>query len=214
LNQAYAVVPVRDFENAKQRLSGILDRAQRASLARSLLSHVLRALEGSDEVVETIVVTSDEKESREFLNRFQKIRIVQETSIHGGVNSAVNDGLALTVQEIGDPKVLILPSDLPLLSTEAVVRALRLLDANDLVINPSLRKDGTNMLAFHYSKRIPFWYDHDSYQNHVREAVSKKLLFVETNWKEFSFDIDDNADLDEVTKKFGAKSFASFLSLL
>ena len=213
MNQ-FAIIPVRNFENAKQRLSGALDKAQRAALARALLTRVLRALGGTNEVIETIVVASNEKECREFLNDFQNTRVVQETRIHGGVNSAVNDGLAITAQRIEDPKVLILPSDLPLLSTEAVERALRLLNDNDLVINPSLRKDGTNMLAFHYSKRIPFWYDHNSYQNHVREAVSKNLRFVEINWEEFSFDIDDKTDLDKVVKKFGAKSFAEFLSLL
>jgi 2-phospho-L-lactate/phosphoenolpyruvate guanylyltransferase len=214
LTRTYAIVPIRDFGSAKQRLSGTLDKAQRAALARALLSHTIRALEGTNRIVETIVVTSDEKESREVPSRFHKTRIVQETIIHGGVNSAVADGLSLLAQRSEDPNILLLPSDLPLVSTEAVERALRLLDDHDLVINPSLRKDGTNMLAFHYSKRIPFWYDHNSYQNHVREAASKNLLFVETNWEEFSYDIDDKTDLDKVTKKFGAKSFESFLSLL
>jgi 2-phospho-L-lactate/phosphoenolpyruvate guanylyltransferase len=214
LTRTYAIVPIRDFGNAKRRLGRTLDKAQRAALALALLSHIIRALEGTNRIVETIVVASDEKESREALSSFQRIRIVQETSFHGGVNSAVIDGLAVLAPESEDPDILILPSDLPLLSTEAVERALRLLDDHDLAINPSLRKDGTNMLAFHYSKRIPLWYDHNSYQNHVREAMSKNLLFVETNWEEFSFDIDDEADLDAVTKKFGAKSLVSFLSLL
>ena len=144
---------------------------------------------------------------------FQKVKVVQESVNHGGVNSAVSDGINLIGQSGEAPEILIVPSDLPLLSSEALNRAIKLLGEYDLVINPTLRKDGTNLLVFHLSKLIPFWYDHNSFPNHVKDW-NKKLHYLITDWKEFSFDVDDQKDLEEMMNQFKVKTLASFLSLL
>ena len=52
------LVPVKNLSNAKQRLAGLLDAAQRTQLAHAMLEDVLRAAAayGEDDVS---VVTSD-----------------------------------------------------------------------------------------------------------------------------------------------------------
>jgi 2-phospho-L-lactate guanylyltransferase len=214
LIEAYAIVPVREFKDAKQRLGNFLGEPERAALAKALLLHVLRSLEQANRITRVLVVSSDEKNSVENFAPFQKVKVVQESKIHGGVNSAVNDGMNLIRQSGAALEILIVPSDLPLLSREAVDRAIQLLDEYDLVINPSLRKDGTNLLAFHLSKIIPFWYDRNSFHNHVKEAESRNLHYLITDWKEFSFDVDDQKDLEEMISLFKAKTLESFLRLL
>ncbi|HYB04014.1 MAG TPA: NTP transferase domain-containing protein, partial [Nitrososphaerales archaeon] len=153
--EAFAIIPVREFKDAKQRLGNFLSEAGREALARGLLLHVLRSLEQAERVTAVLVVSSNEKQSAENLAAFHKVKVIQESMTHGGVNSAVNDGINLIRGSSNDPKILIVPSDLPLSSHEAIDRALQMLDEYDLVINPSLRKDGTNLLAFHLSKIIP-----------------------------------------------------------
>lgn len=214
MTEVYAIVPVREFKDAKQRLGNFLGETERAAMAKALLLHVLRSLEQADRVSGVLVVSSAEKQSVEDLSTFQKVKVVQESVNHGGVNSAVSDGINLIGQSSEAPEILIVPSDLPLLSSEALNRAIKLLGEYDLVINPSLRKDGTNLLAFHLSKLIPFWYDCNSFPNHVKEAESRKLHYLITDWKEFSFDVDDQKDLEEMMNQFKVKTLASFLSLL
>ena len=47
LGRVWAVVPVKRFDQAKQRLSGVLDSAGRAALAAAMLGDVLEQLCGN-----------------------------------------------------------------------------------------------------------------------------------------------------------------------
>ena len=49
----HAVVPVKDTRQAKQRLAGVLDRAQRQELALAMLEDVLEALAKASAVAST-----------------------------------------------------------------------------------------------------------------------------------------------------------------
>jgi 2-phospho-L-lactate/phosphoenolpyruvate guanylyltransferase len=214
LIEVYAIVPVREFKDAKQRLGNFLDEPGRAALAKALLLHVLRSLEQAERITGVLVVSSGGKQSAENLASFPKVEVIQESKFHGGVNSAVNDGIDFVRQSGEDREILVIPSDLPLLSYEAVDLAVQLLEEYDVVINPSLRKDGTNLLAFHLSKIIPLWYDRNSFPNHVREVESRKFHYLITNWKEFSYDVDDQKDLEGIMNQFKVKTLDSFLRLL
>ena len=59
LGRVWAVVPVKRFDQAKQRLSGVLDSAARAALAAAMLSDVLEQLSGTAGLASVLVVTSD-----------------------------------------------------------------------------------------------------------------------------------------------------------
>src|SRR5262249_60832656 len=54
-----AVVRVKATRQAKQRLAGVLDRAQRQELALAMLEDVLAVLARVDELAGTVVVTAD-----------------------------------------------------------------------------------------------------------------------------------------------------------
>ena len=59
LGRVWAVVPVKRFDQAKQRLSGMLDSAGRASLAAAMLSDVLEQFSETAGLTGVLVVTSD-----------------------------------------------------------------------------------------------------------------------------------------------------------
>ena len=215
MTEVYAIVPVREFRNTKLRLSAVLTESERASLTGALLKHVISVLLRSKKITAVIVVSTDPREVASALGPLEKIRIIQESKFHGGVNSAVNDGIEqVRFQKEKDPMILVLPSDLPLLTRDSVDNAIDLLDKYDLVINPSIKKDGTNLLEFRLSNLIRLYYDQDSYTNHVREAQSRKLDFLMIEWKEFSFDVDDPEDLNELNNKFKTESVASLIKQL
>jgi 2-phospho-L-lactate guanylyltransferase len=213
LTESCSVVPVREFADTKIRLSPVLSNEERSSLTKALLKRVISALEQSD-VKEIIVVSPRPDEVTLFLSEFTKIRAIPETHPHGGVNSAMNDGIEEIRKVPGETKILLMPSDLPFLSSEAINRGIRLLDDYDLIFNPSERKDGTNLLAFSLSKMIPLHYDDDSFSKHEKEAEKRKLKFLTIDRKEFSFDVDDPDDLNSLMHALNVDSFESLINVL
>jgi 2-phospho-L-lactate guanylyltransferase len=213
LIEAYSIVPVREFADTKIRLSSNLSREDRASLSKALLKRVVVANQKS-KVNEILVVTPTPDEVTVFLRDFGKIRAISESIPHGGVNSAMNDGIEEIRKLSGESKILLMPSDLPFLSSKVINRGIRLLDEYDLIINPSEKRDGTNLLAFRLSKMIPFHYDDDSFSKHKKEAEERKLKFLITEWREFSFDVDDPDDLNSLMRTLNVNSNDSLMNVL
>ena len=54
-----AIVPVKRFENAKSRLSGVLSLADRVVLSSLMLEDTLQELAKADRLDELVVVSSD-----------------------------------------------------------------------------------------------------------------------------------------------------------
>ena len=55
----WALLPLKEFANAKRRLSGVLDGAQRIRLQEAMVSDVLHALDGHPDLDGIVVVSSD-----------------------------------------------------------------------------------------------------------------------------------------------------------
>jgi 2-phospho-L-lactate guanylyltransferase len=209
----YSIIPVREFADTKIRLSSILSRDERASLTKWLLKRVISANQKS-ELKEIFVVSPMPDEITLFLQDFGKVKGIRESHRHGGVNSAMNDGIEQVRKLSHDSKILLMPSDLPFLSSEVINKVIRLLDDYDLIINPSERKDGTNLLAFRLSKMIPLHYDNDSFSKHEEEAGKGELKFLATDWGELSFDVDDSADLNSLMLALNLASKDSLMNVL
>ena len=59
MNAIWAVVPVKETHNAKQRLAATLPQAQRSALALAMLEDVFEALAAARDLAGIIVVTVD-----------------------------------------------------------------------------------------------------------------------------------------------------------
>ena len=55
----YAVVPIKETEDAKRRLAGVLDAPRRRDLALAMFEDVLAALSQVRELAGIVVVTAD-----------------------------------------------------------------------------------------------------------------------------------------------------------
>ncbi len=209
MTKNHAIVPVREFAETKHRLSDVLTRAERAELTWALLSKVLRELEKS-QIDRIILVAADADETRRLVPALSKVQIIEESKHHGGVNRAMKDGLKL-VPQTSASNALLLPSDLPLITSAALDRATDLLDRYDMIINPSNRQDGTNLLGFRASIPLEFYYDNNSVTNHIAEAQKLKLHYFAVEWKEFSTDLDDSHDLNALMKLLEVVSFSDLI---
>ncbi|MGI0091308.1 MAG: 2-phospho-L-lactate guanylyltransferase [Nitrososphaerales archaeon] len=209
-NRSCAIIPVREFATTKLRLKDILSDDKRAALTATLITRVVKSIQQS-RVNQIVVVASNPSEVTNTLPPSPKLAIVRESKMRGGVNSAMTDGMHLAKQE-GANKLLLLPSDLPRVNSPSVDKALDLLQERDLIICPSLKKDGTNLLGLDASRKFELHYDDDSYSKHCNEAKQNGFDYVTLEWAEFSNDIDDPRDLERLSQNYRAPNFEDLLS--
>lgn len=104
-----AVVPVRDFATAKSRLRADLPARTVAAIARALAVGCVDALAGA-RGISRICVVSDVDLSRHFAKPLAEV-VVQRPG--GGLNGAVEDGLAWAARVAPESRRLVIHADLP-----------------------------------------------------------------------------------------------------
>jgi 2-phospho-L-lactate guanylyltransferase len=210
-----AIIPVREFKNTKLRLRSVLSESERSALTKSLLNHVLAQLQES-QIDKVVIIASDKRSASSIARGFSKAVIIRESKHHGGVNYAMEDGMMYWRTHFGDAtSFMLIPSDLPLLSSEAINEAISKLDYNNLVISPSIKRDGTNLLLFNFpAGKIPLHYDDDSYKQHLKEAKKLNGRYSIFRKKEFLSDLDSISDLQKIMRTLEAKSLQNLFSKL
>jgi len=185
------LIPVKS-SGAKSRLSSVLSSAERRELEALLLSGVLRALREAGLLAATHVVSSDNEILR--LATRSGAGTVREARDEG-VNAAVEAGVGY----LGRPeKVLVLPSDLPLLRPSQLKHMFRLSEVLQVVIAPSASFNGTNALLFRPRDGLALSYDNDSFWNHIRASGRKGLSVAVVSNPGLSFDLDSPDDLRNI----------------
>jgi 2-phospho-L-lactate guanylyltransferase len=218
-----AIVPVKPFKDGKTRLSMALDSEERAELSRVMLLDVLLSLNNSRTVSRCFIVSSDSQvlEISKNPNFAKKTEPIRE-SYPRGVNEAVSLALLGVEEERkkgewGLSQVLIVPADVPLTTSSDFEFACQVATAASgdfLVVVPSARLDGTNLLLMTSENPVDLSYDSDSFQSHLRSGENKgldvRVLFSDA----LMHDVDTEGDLLEVTAKLkGRKTYTSkFLS--
>lgn len=181
------VIPVKSSAG-KSRLSSVLAPDQRAEFGRLLLEDVLAALAGAGLAERCFVVSSD----RGVLDLAERrgARGVPEEA-DSGVNDAVEAGASAS----GADRLLVLPSDLPLLAPADIQAVIGLADRGaDVVISPSVAFDGTNALLFRADAGLQLSYDRNSFWNHLASAAAMGLSVGVSTRPGIMLDIDSPDD--------------------
>ena len=170
-------------------MAPVLSLAGRSELERLMLSGVLGALSGAGLLEKTHVVTSDPRIIR--LAASSGAGTIREHQDEG-VNAAVLAG----VRALDRPsRVMVLPSDLPLLRASDVRHLLWLGGLLQVVVAPSATFSGTNALLFAPDAGPGLSYDRDSFWNHLRGCGRKGLSVGVASLPRLTFDLDSPADL-------------------
>jgi 2-phospho-L-lactate guanylyltransferase len=127
--RATAIIPVKRFGQAKQRLLATLERPQRAALVKAMLSDVLRATTDAREVNRVIVVTAE---------------VLQERDDHGHPEAATLGIVRARALDAGC--VALLPGDCPLLDAAELDAALERMRPGRVAVIPDRHGTGTNAL--------------------------------------------------------------------
>lgn len=136
-----AVLPVKRFGRAKQRLGGAVGEPERAQLAAAMVADVLDALAEVDGVDELVVVTAEERAAA--LARAAGAHVVDDP-VEAGQSHAAELGVALA-EARGAERVLLVPGDCPALDPLELTGLLAA-QHEGVVIVSDRHGEGTNAL--------------------------------------------------------------------
>jgi 2-phospho-L-lactate guanylyltransferase len=136
-----AVLPVKRFDSAKQRLGEAVGGAERRELAAAMVEDVLAALRQIDGLDDLIVVTAEDRAAA--LARAAGAHVVPDR-VEGGQSLAAEVGVETAVQR-GAERALLVPGDCPALDPAEVDTLLRN-HKGGVTIVPDRHGQGTNAL--------------------------------------------------------------------
>lgn len=184
-----AVLPVKSFDRAKQRLREAVPDGPRAGLAQAMVGDVLAAL-GEVSGLDGVIVVTAEPLAAE-LAREAGVEVVHDPA-ETGQSAAASLGIARAVER-GANRVLLVPGDCPALDADEVET---LLGAGEqVVVVPDRHGTGTNALLLAPPRAIAPSFGPDSRARHEAAAdaagVSCRVVALDT----LGMDADTPADL-------------------
>ena len=194
----WAIVPVKPLRRGKSRLAGVLTEEERLGLNSQLLIHTVDTLSEIPEIEHILVVSRDQAALA--LARAHGARTVQE-------NGAPELNVALTRATIVAKRyatrgVLIIPSDLPMISKEDVYTMLEMVkDPPVVVVAPDRKKDGTNALLVCPVGLIEYDYGPNSFDRHCHRARQAGARLEICELPSLALDMDVPEDLELVSNE-------------
>ncbi len=198
--KTFAIVPVKRFENAKTRLSSMLDRDDRMRLSLLMLEDTLQILSVVPRLSQVVIVSAD-KSVEEIVAKYGAKFLLEEKE--RGVNSAVAYANSYCMKKKAADATMVIPHDLPLLDSTDISKVCELAENESrcIVICPSIRHDGTNMLLRKPPSVISTFYDTDSYNRHVKAAIELGIPIKHLFSRALMHDIDTPEDAFEIIKQ-------------
>jgi 2-phospho-L-lactate guanylyltransferase len=186
-----AILPIKRFTRAKQRLGTSVADPLREDLARAMAGDVLVALDETVSIERTIVVTSEESVTA--AARCQGALIVADTA-EESQSRAVALGIVCVLAE-GFERVLCVPGDCPALDPAELDALLSGAHADEIVIVPDRHGTGTNGLLLAPPDAIAPSFGPDSCERHLALARAAGAICRIERPPSLLLDIDTGADL-------------------
>ena len=170
-NAIWGVIPVKDLNGAKQRLSPVLSAGERRALSRAMLEDVLAMLVTVRDLAGVALVTRDEEAMA--LGRNLGARIIAEAENRGHA-AAVSAAAKLLAAE-GAAGLLQVPGDVPMATAAEVEVVLAAHGGRSAVtLVPSWDKRGSNCVVASPPDAIPFLFGDDSFRPHSEAGTSAR----------------------------------------
>jgi 2-phospho-L-lactate guanylyltransferase len=195
----WAIVPVKPLRHGKSRLAGVLTQDERTDLNRRLLAHILDTLTAIPEIEHVLVVSRDQAALA--LAREYGARTVQESG-----TPKLNIALAratVVAKNYATRGVLIVPADLPLVTSEDVRAMLeRAVEPPVVVVAPDRHRQGTNALLVCPAGLIEYEFGPGSFQRHCERARRAGARLEVCELPSLALDMDLPEDLEMVSNTF------------
>jgi len=192
-----ALMPVKGFRNAKQRLNRILSSVARELLAETMFRDVLRQVQIARGLAGTFVVTGDDQVAA--IASALGAEVIREAE-ERGETSAV-DFARQELQSAGCEAVLIIPADIPLVRAADIEQVLAQVPdgatAPFALLVPSHDRLGTNALLLAPPSVIRLRFGYDSFRFHMGQVTAQGLPIRYMENDHIALDIDEPRDLEQ-----------------
>ena len=188
-----AILPVKSFTAAKQRLAGLLGAGSRQALAQAMFSDVLTTLRHVPGLDTIAVVTADRVAESAALG--ERVQVLRDTE-QAGQSEAALIGIRYA-QAAGYERALLVPGDTPLLDRGDVVDLLGL--EASVVIVPDRHGTGTNALLISPPDAIAPSFGPGSFERHVAAARAAEAAYRVERMPALMLDVDTPEDLADLS---------------
>jgi 2-phospho-L-lactate/phosphoenolpyruvate guanylyltransferase len=205
----WAVVPVKEREKAKERLTTALPPDLRQALAVTMLEDVLSVLAASSGLAGLVVVTVD-LPARQLGLRYNA-RIIDDGARRGHT-AAVAAAVRLLTAE-GRAGMLAVPGDIPLVTTDEIGRVIAAhRPAPSFTIVPSHDEGGSNAVLLSPPDVVPLRFGADSFFPHLRAAEARGVRPTVLRLPGIALDIDNPEDLAAFARQPSVTRTRAFLA--
>lgn len=205
----WALVPVKSLVQGKSRLVPALSPEDRQGLQMAMLRDVLRAVAGATALSGGLVVHSDDEVAS--LAEAQGLDSLRESGGARGLNAALAQGIAELERRSADA-VLILPADLPLVTSEKIdVLVSSAAPMASVTLCSSHDGTGTNAMLLRPPDIIEPAFGAESFQRHRVAAQSAAAHVTALEIPAFALDIDEPSDLEYLLSLAHGGEAASYL---
>jgi 2-phospho-L-lactate guanylyltransferase len=194
-------VPFKGPAGSKRRLSSLLDADERSRLSLAMLEDVLGALLAVPAFERVLLLRPTA--SHHLPSQSSRLTIVNEAPEHGvadrkdGLNRALRQAQSMAQAE-GADSLLIVPADLPLLSTSDLAALLDAAATAAVVIAPDGANNGTNALLLTPPCALDPSFGEASFVRHRRLADDAGLAYVTVERAGLALDLDTPADVSRL----------------
>ncbi len=195
-----AILPVKRFEHAKQRLQPVLGSGSRRALASAMFADVL-SIVGRSALVERIIVVTGERQVRDAI--FDTDVVLVDEPTEKGQSPAALSGLARAAAA-GFDRALLIPGDTPLIDPLELDNLLSNATVSevDVAIVPDRHGTGTNALVLDPAGPFQPQFGPDSRQRHEQQARGRGLRHSIETVPSLLLDVDTPEDLAELQRTF------------
>lgn len=198
----WVVIPFKGPAGSKRRLAGVLDESERARLSVAMLDGVLEAALGATSVERVLVMAPSQAPPSEYQDARLSFVTEAPDDVVGGADGAVVDGLNRALVQAqaaaeggGAARLLILPSDLPLIGADDVDALVGASNSVAVVISPDRAAEGTNALLLCPPAALVPAFGVGSFERHRRLAHAAGLdVAIVKRWG-LALDLDTPADV-------------------
>ena len=189
MDNIYAIIPVSKFKNAKTRLSPFLSEEERESLLKVMLQDVTDTLKKH---VDKIFIISRDEDVWNYAKKLNLDTILEDEN--SNLNKALKQAMKYCKGKV--KKIIIVPSDVPLIGKTNVQMLIDASKSLDFIIVPS-KGGGTNMIIMK-PMAIHTRFEGLSYKKHVQAAERKKLNPQVHDSFFMALDVNTAEDLGEI----------------
>ena len=186
-----AILPIKNLDRAKQRLSPELDPTPRRALVEAMFSDTLVALRRAKALPDVLVISSD--------TRAQRIAEGYGATVLADADNGHNDAALIGLRhasELGVDRALLVPADCPLLEPAELDQAAQWpTPERGVLVVPDRHGTGTNALLLHPPDAMEPSFGEGSHARHLGNARAAGIYAETVELPSLALDLDTADDL-------------------